>query len=442
MKKIYISLSVVLAVAALPADGRAVVTTNARVPALVPFGAALSPVPVIQAPVMTPGLTAGALSAPSLLPMTAPALTPIPVAALPAPVVANASPLTQTAVGVAAAIEAVGDLSRAGSSDVREHGKTLQALLNGEMSAPSVSVDLSAPAAARVPARTLFDRIAEVKLDRYTAALVPWLGVPGYYHIAVTGPEGAWDSYGVLGTNLGLGKDQEVSLFVAKLELALNARKIKLSDLKDLKDSYNWPTDLDSPRYAKINAMKLTAHRVTLQPWSPMPGFHQLAVTGPNGAWDAYSVYGDQLASGKDREVALFAAKLERALDAGKVSAGDIKRLQSRHDWLENLGSPENERINAMSLSRYKASLIPWPSVPGHYKIMITGPSGSWESYGLVGRNYTTEQGRALALFVAKLERALNTGVLTMKNIEWLQTNYEWPTDAINAIKTAASKEK
>lgn len=187
--------------------------------------------------------------------------------------------------------------------------------------------------------------------------------------------------------------------------------------------------------------MKLAAHRVTLQPWSPMPGFHQLAVTGPDGAWDAYSVSGDQLASGKDREAALFAALLERALDAGKVSARDIKRLQTQHDWLEKLASPENERINAESLSRFKANLAAWPAVPGRYKIMITGPSGSWESYSLIGRNYTTGQGRALALFVAKLERALNTGVLTMRNIEWLRTNSDRPTEAINALNTAAPKE-
>ncbi len=438
MRNINIALSIVLA-AALPADSHAVVTTGTRIPTLVPAGAALSPVPVIQAPTMTPGMTASVLPTPSLGLMSVPALAPTlaaPVAAAQtAPIAANASPLAQTAVGVAAAIEAVGDLTRAGSTDVREHGGTLQALLSGEQSAPAVSVDLSAPAAARVPARTLFDRVAEVKLDRYTAALVPWLGVPGYYHIAVTGPEGAWDSYGVLGTNLGLGKDKEVAQFVSKLELALNARKIKLADLKDLKDSYNWPTDLDSPRYAKINAMKLTAHRVTLQPWSPVPGFHQLMVTGPKGAWDAYGVYGDQLASSKDRDVAQFAAKLERALDAGKVRASDIKRLQTEHDWIEKLGSSENERINAMSLPRYKASLQAWPAVPGHYKIMITGPSGAWESYDLLGRNYSTEEGRALVLFVAKLEQALNTGVLTMKNIEWLRTNYEWPTDAINAVR-------
>ena len=188
--------------------------------------------------------------------------------------------------------------------------------------------------------------------------------------------------------------------------------------------------------------MKIAKHRVTLQPWSPVPGFHQLAVTGPKGAWDAYSVYGDLLASGKDRDAALFAAKLERALDAGKVSAGDIKRLQTQHDWLEKLASPENMRINAMSLPRYKASLAAWPAVPGHYKIMITGPSGSWESYSLLGRDYTTEQSRAITLFVAKLEQALNTGVLTMRNIEWLRTNYEWPTDAINALNAAVPKEK
>lgn len=385
---------------------------------------------MIQTPVMMPGLTVGALPAPTAL------------VAQPAPsvLVAKPAPLALTAQGVAAAIEAAGDLSRAGSTDARELGGTLQALLNGEMSAPSVAVDFSATAAAA--ARSLFDRVAEVKLDRYTAALVPWLGVPGYYHISVTGPEGSWNSYGVLGTNLGLGKDKEVALFVAKLELALNARKVKFADLKELKESYTWPENLDSGRFAKINAMKLTEHRVTLQPWSPMPGFHQLAVTGPNGAWDAYSVSGDQLASGKDRDAALFAAKLKRALDAGKVRAGDIKRLQTQHDWLEKLASPENERINAMSLPRYKADLIAWPAVPGHYKIMITGPSGSWESYGLVGRKYTTEQGRALALFVSKLEQALNTGALSMKNIEWLQTNYDWPTDAINALKTAAPMEK
>lgn len=426
MKKIFLSLTVVASAAALPLNSRAAAATATRAPALIPGGAAPSPVPVIQTPVMTPGLIAGALPAPSLRPMTAPTLTPTPVA--------QASPLTLTAQSVAAAIESVGDLSRAGSTGVREHGGTLQALLNGEMSAPSVSAGFSAPAAAR----TLFDRIAAVKVDRYTAALVPWLAVPGHFHIAVTGPEGAWTSYGVLGTNLGLGKDKEVALFVAKLELALNAGKVKIADLKELKESYTWAESLDSPRFAKINAMKLAKHRVTLQPWSPMPGFHQLAVTGPNGAWDAYSVSGDQLASGRDREAALFAAKLERALDEGKVRASDIKRLQTQHDWLEKLASPENERINAMSLPRYKAGLIAWPAVPGHYKIMITGPSGSWESYSLIGRNYSSEQGRSLSLFVAKLERGLNTGVLTMKNIEWLQTNYDWPTEAIKAV----SKEK
>lgn len=396
-------------------------------------GVASSPIPMIQTPALTLGQTPSVLTAPS--PGLMPVLTAPAVAAQAVPIVANASPLTQTAQGVAAAIESAGDLTRAGSSDVREHGGTLQALLNGERSAAAVSVDLSAPAAARTPAPTLFNRVAAVKLDRYTAALVPWLGVPGYFHIAVTGPEGSWDSYGVLGTNLGLGKDKEVAVFVAKLELALNARKVKLADLKDLKDSYNWPTDLDHRRYAKINAMKIAKNRVTLQPWSPVPGFHQLAVTGPKGAWDAYGVYGDQLASGKDRDLALFAAKLERALDEGTVRASDIKRLQTQHDWIEKLGSPENERINAMTLPRYKANLQAWPAVPGHYKIMITGPSGSWESYDLLGRNYSTEDGRALTLFVAKLERALNTGVLTMKNIEWLQTNYEWPTDAINAVR-------
>lgn len=432
MKKMNLSLSAVLCVAALPLNSRAAATTATRAPSQIPVGAALSPVPVMQTPLVTPALTAGV--------MPAPALAPTPVAASPVPVVAQASPLAAITEGVAAAIESVGDLSRAGSTDVHEHGGTLQALLNGEMSAPSVSVGFSAPAAAR----SLFDRIAAVKVDRYTAALVPWLGVPGYFHISVTGPEGAWDSYGVLGTNLGLGKDKEVALFVAKLELALNARKVKFADLKELKESYTWPENLDHGRFAKINAMKLTEHRVTLQPWSPMPGFHQLAVTGPNGAWDAYSVSGDQLASGKDRDAALFAAKLERALDSGKVRASDIKRLQTQHDWLEKLASPENERINAMSLPRYKAGLIAWPAVPGHYKIMITGPAGSWESYGLVGRNYTTEQGRALALFVSKLEQALNTGVLTMRNIEWLQTHQDWPTDAINAVspKTAVPMEK
>ena len=246
MRNFNIALSIVLAVAALPADSRAVVTTGTRIPSLVPAGAALSPVPVIQTPA-TLGLTASVLPTPSLGLMSVPALAPTlaaPVAAAQAvPIAANASPLTQTAQGVAAAIEAVGDLTRAGSTDAREHGGTLQALLSGEQRAPAVSVDLSAPAAARVPARTLFDRVAEVKLDRYTAALVPWLGVPGYFHIAVTGPEGAWDSYGVLGTNLGLGKDKEVALFVAKLEQALNTGVLTMKNIEWLQTNYDWPTD-------------------------------------------------------------------------------------------------------------------------------------------------------------------------------------------------------
>lgn len=62
MKKIFLSFTVVVSAAALPPNSRA--AAAARAPALIPGAAALGPVPVIQTPVMTPGLTAVVMPAP------------------------------------------------------------------------------------------------------------------------------------------------------------------------------------------------------------------------------------------------------------------------------------------------------------------------------------------------------------------------------------------
>ena len=164
MKNTNISLSAVLAVVALPLNSFAVVITNTRAPVIVPFSAALGAAPAIQSPASPLSLIASAALAPSLASMPVPLPASIQPMTRPVPVAAHASALTQTAQGVAAAIEAAGDLARAGTTDAREHGGTRHALPSGEKSAPAVSADLTAPAAARVPAPTLFDRVASVRL--------------------------------------------------------------------------------------------------------------------------------------------------------------------------------------------------------------------------------------------------------------------------------------
>ncbi len=116
-------------------------------------GVASSPIPTIQTPSLALGQTPSVLTAPSLGLMPGTALAPT----LAAPVAA-ATPLTQTAQGVAAAIESAGDLSRIGTSDARELGGRVQALLSNQ-SAPSVGEGPVEPVSAKTPALAPFARL-------------------------------------------------------------------------------------------------------------------------------------------------------------------------------------------------------------------------------------------------------------------------------------------
>ncbi len=186
-----------------------------RVPALVPFGAALSPVPVIQTPVMAPGLTASVLPSPSLASMPAPALAPaLAAAARPVPVAANASPLSQTAVVVAAAIEAAGDPSRIETSDARELGGRIQALLSGQ-SAPSAGEGPAEPVSARTPANTSYARLrrffsTEKSVKRQIAASligtdIKFMDLSGKHHTATLVKADQPDLLRIMGEDMSYG---------------------------------------------------------------------------------------------------------------------------------------------------------------------------------------------------------------------------------------------
>lgn len=399
---------------AVPARAQIV---EVRAPALSVIAAPVAPAPTPPSAAAPSGLSA------CPVPMLAPALAP-----LPAPTPVSAAPVAQVATAVSAALKDAGDLSKAGTGDARDLGDRVQALLGGG-GAASTSEAPAGPVAARTPVDALYARIRAVPLNRYKATFGPRLGVPGDNVITVVGRGKTWMSYPIYGDNFDKDKDGETIRFVAKLEKTLNGGRVHLSDLDVLAKDSDWPSKLDSPRHVAINARKLTRYSAVLKLWPGMDNAFRISIAGPGKTWESQSVHWDNIRNQK--EAALFVAKLEQALNAGRVKLSALKKLTRDANWPENIGKPAYAKIRAEKLTRYQAKLSAWAAVPGNYLLEITGPEGYLSLGSVRGDDFTGDKDRAAARFVAQVEVALNTHAVTFQELKALHLD-ENRLDKIN----------
>ncbi len=441
--------------AAAQAVSRAAIPRASAIPALGPGlnGAAFAGNPLSLSPLQAPSLTpAGVLAAPTPAAAASfPAVALVPVSALapadrggtlaarPWPAAAKEA-LGTPASGAPLSVIASGD----SAVDVVQKEAALGSLFDGSGPSPRRET-LAGEVAAEVrdDAADVADvvaRVNAVELKRYTARLVPWPSVHGWYRIVVAGPV-PWASYGWFRDAFGNNGQERAELFTAKLEKALNNHRVDAAVLKALREyGPQGLESLDSGKYAAINAIRLTSYRAALVQsitltWRYVAWYNRrgvkagryvLTVTGPGRTLISYSIDERNLTGEGERDATLFAAKLEQALKARRVKISDVKMLKRDREWNEESRRAAYARVHAESLLRYRAEFMPWPGVPGYFRVVVTGPEGFWASYGISGDRLLFGGDVGAAVFTAKLEKALNAGAVTFSELRSLSTAYAW----------------